>query len=443
MHQFAVTIFYRTLLFLLLLTLPQTIAAQAIRIMCLGNSITQGDENYASYRFPLWKKLVDADTQVEFVGSHDKNKWLKDSPKQNATYKGKTFTNVNEGHWGWRIDQILNGHEDDSGAGKLSDWLQQYTPDYALIHLGTNDIFQNQPLDQTIGELEQVISSIRAKNGGVRILLAQLIPANKFYDNYTDEAIRNYNSKVKALGDRLSTAASPIVVVDQYTGFDPSAMLHDDAHPNEQGEEVMAQKWYDALMPLITPLPVTLVSFKAEVTDQNKVELTWKTASEKNNAYFEIQRTSDTAQQNYTIVGMVDGAGTSQVERNYSFTDNAAPIGDLYYRLKQVDFDGTVTYSKAIHADAVPEERMLQVFPTVATAQQPVTIDILLQQANTPIELAIYTINGTHVKDLRGSTDVGGHYSYELNVSDLDGRGLYIIRAVIGNNVLQKKFIVE
>lgn len=442
MHQYVLKIFYSFLLFILLLTLPQTIAAQTVRVMCLGNSITQADENHVSYRYPLWKKLVDAGIEVEFVGSHDKNKWGANSPKQNTTYNGKTFTNVNEGHWGWRIDQILNGHNENQHVGKLSGWLQQYTPDYALLHLGTNDIFQNQPIDETIAELEEVIRQIRARNSTVRIMLAQLIPANKFWDNYTDGAIRAYNTKIAALVDKLNTAASPVILVDQYSGFDPATMLYDEAHPNEQGEEVMAQKWYTALMSQLKTLPVTLVSFNARVTDQNKVELTWKTASEKNNAYFEIQRTADTAQQQYTIVGKVTGSGTSQTERTYTFTDNNAPIGNLFYRLKQVDFNGKVTYSKALHADAIPNERMLQVYPTVVM-HEPVTIDILLRQPDAPVEIAIYTLTGTHVKNLKGTTNASGHFTHELNIDDLHGRGLYLVRAIVAGNVLQQKFIVE
>ncbi|NEM96971.1 SGNH/GDSL hydrolase family protein [Pontibacter burrus] len=441
MPLFIVKILYGLILFLLLSFVPQTIVAQPVRIMCLGNSITQGDGEKASYRFPLWKKLVDAGVDFEFVGSHDKNKWGVNSPKQNASYKGKTFTNVNEGHWGWRADHMLNGNQETyPPEGKLSDWMKQYTPDIALIHLGTNDIFQNQPIAETIGELEQVIRGIRAKNGSVSILLAQLIPANK-NDNYTDNAIRDYNTKIVALAEKLNTAASPVIVVDQYSGFDINTMLADEAHPNERGEEQMAQQWYNALLPIVRPMPVSLVSFNARVTDENKIELNWKTASEQNNAYFEIQRTLDTTKQ-FSTIGKVNGAGTTQTPTTYTFTDATAPMGDLFYRLKQVDFDGTTTYSKTILVSSSPEERMLQVFPTVVSGK-PVTIDILVRMPDAPVTVSIYTINGTHVKDLRGSTSASGHYSYEQDVKELRGTGLYIVQAIVGGKVLRSKFIVE
>ncbi|MBB6612797.1 T9SS type A sorting domain-containing protein [Pontibacter sp. Tf4] len=439
MHLHVVKIFYRLILFLLLFTLPQLLAAQPARIMCLGNSITQGDENYASYRFPLWKKLVDAGAEFEFVGSHNKNKWGADSPQQNATYKGKTFTNVNEAHWGWRTDQILQGNEDDQAAGKLADWLQLYTPDYALLHLGTNDVFQGQPNTQTIEEIKEVIRQLRGKNPVVRILLAKLIPTTR--DKTASDEIVALNNLIGTLAQNLNTAASPVIVVDQYSGFDTATMLRDAAHPNDLGDQKMAETWYNAIAPLIAPLPVTLVSFSATVTPENKVQLNWATASEQNNAYFEIQRTLDTTGQ-FTTIGKVAGAGTTQLPVNYSYVDETAPMGELYYRLKQVDYNGKITYSATVHASAIPDDRMLQVYPTVV-AQEPVTIDILLRQANAPVTISVYTITGKHVKDLTGATDAAGHFNYKLNTADLDGSGLYLVRAVVGTTELQKKFIVK
>ena len=75
--------------------------------MCLGNSITQGNNDYASYRFELWKMLVETGADFEFVGSHNTN-FGGQSPAYGTELNGQTFTNYNEGHWGWSADQIAH-----------------------------------------------------------------------------------------------------------------------------------------------------------------------------------------------------------------------------------------------------------------------------------------------------------------------------------------------
>jgi Secretion system C-terminal sorting domain len=85
-----------------------------------------------------------------------------------------------------------------------------------------------------------------------------------------------------------------------------------------------------------SPLPVSLVDFKGACSNGNVV-LTWVTATEVNNDYFEIQRSVDGA--NYTTVGIVDGAGTSNTMLSYSFIDDSPSAAGAYYRLNQVDFN--------------------------------------------------------------------------------------------------------
>jgi hypothetical protein len=90
------------------------------------------------------------------------------------------------------------------------------------------------------------------------------------------------------------------------------------------------------------PLPVELTRFNAEV-NANGVGLSWATASEKNSAYFEVQRSA--TGEAYETLGRVAAQGTSNSLREYRFTDTQ-PLGGLaYYRLRQVDNDGTAAYS--------------------------------------------------------------------------------------------------
>ncbi|MFQ3596987.1 MAG: hypothetical protein SNJ66_01460, partial [Chloroherpetonaceae bacterium] len=95
-------------------------------------------------------------------------------------------------------------------------------------------------------------------------------------------------------------------------------------------------------------LPVELTSFTARKTAQG-VELAWQTASEQNNAGFEVERKSEGA--TWNTLGFVRGNGTTTEAQSYSFLDNSAS-GKVQYRLKQVDFDGQFEYSNIIEVDA-------------------------------------------------------------------------------------------
>ncbi len=112
------------------------------------------------------------------------------------------------------------------------------------------------------------------------------------------------------------------------------------------------------------PLPVTLGSFDAQRHGADVV-LDWQTFSEINNAYFEIQRSGD-GKVFETLPDRVEGHGTSNEPHSYSYSDWDAPQEDLYYRLKQVDFDGQFEWHPAVlvHGEEVgDEDEGWKVFP--------------------------------------------------------------------------------
>ncbi|AKD05487.1 hypothetical protein PKOR_03485 [Pontibacter korlensis] len=412
--------------------------------MTLGNSITQGNLEHPGYRYRLWQKLVDADVDVEFVGSHDTN-FGGDPAVKNIVYKGRTYTNRNEGHWGWSADEILNGK---AGEGNLVRWLQTYTPDIALIHLGTNDMFRqcgdgSDCYEQTIDELRQVVQQIRGKNPAVTIILAQLIPA---YSQKVGPAIADniveLNKRIPGLVQELNTAASPVILVDQYSGFDATEGVDtwDGVHPNASGEEKMAQKWFDAMNLLVTPQPVELSFFKASLSTNNDVQLEWQTASETNNAYFEIQRSTDGNE--FSPQGKVAGAGTTVTMQHYTFTDTLTPSGLLYYRLKQVDTDSTSTFSKVVQVEAPKQEQALRVYPTSSRGH---SIALHLQHKNTTdvANVHIYTIDGKLVQKVEKLKGNNGTYRTQIATSLLQGAGLYLVRVMAGDKQYYSEFIVE
>ncbi len=395
--------------------------------------------------------LLDAEVDFEFVGSHDENKYGENPPVKGTVYKGKTYTNRNEGHWGWRVDEILNGKSGEQDKRRLSQWLNTYTPDIVLMHLGTNDMFQNQEVEETIGELREVVLQIRADNPDVVIFMAQLIPADEGVGHVqANENINNLNARIPALAEELTTLRSPVILVDQNTGFDatwnPNSVegqgdTHDGLHPNFIGERKMAQRWYEAIMnEVIIPLPVELSAFTARSNLRGGVLLEWQTASETDNAYFEVQRSQNGKE--FLEIARVAGAGTTVVAQHYTFTDSAAMPGTVYYRLRQVDTDGTSSLSKVVQVHVNERQEQLQVFPTSSRGQN---VSVHLQH-NHPAEVAevhVYTKEGKLVHKLENLAGNNGTFSTKILTEQLYGAGIYLVRVTAGNKVYFSKFVLE
>jgi len=200
-----------------------------VRIMPLGNSITQGDVEFGSYRRPLWHMLNKLGYNVDFVGSTRLH-----YPRHEPLIPD--YDMDHEGHRGWRVEHILARIE---GEAELE------VPDIVLIHLGTNDIFHHQENPGTVEELRRIILRLRELNPQIRILLAQIIPID---DKILFGEVEKLNALLPALAADLSTPLSPVILVDQFTGFDPGEDTYDGVHPNKKGNIKMAERWHAGLI---------------------------------------------------------------------------------------------------------------------------------------------------------------------------------------------------
>ena len=106
-------------------------------------------------------------------------------------------------------------------------------------------------------------------------------------------------------------------------------------------------------------LPVRLQDFTAHPTNDG-IQLLWTTATERNNDFFALERSRDA--RDWTTVTHMNGSPTSDTPRHYQFLDRAAPLGLVYYRLRQVDYDGTVAYHRLISVEQ-PGDAERGVFP--------------------------------------------------------------------------------
>ena len=116
---------------------------------------------------------------------------------------------------------------------------------------------------------------------------------------------------------------------------------------------------------LCTTLPVDLIAFTAEPLGNKNALLQWTTASEINNSHFDIERSYDG--RTFEVVGEVAGNGNSQHQIEYSYTDASVSKvqNTVYYRLKQVDFDGAYEYSdiRVVRFDAVGNDMQIVAYP--------------------------------------------------------------------------------
>jgi len=219
------------------ITIKEPIPQKTINILPLGDSITQARYDQLSYRYPLWKLLLDAGKDINFIGTQ--NQTYNDT-RSWPSYNSLPFDQDHEGHSGQTADWILD---------HLDDYFPQYEElaDIVLIHLGTNDLLWTDDEPLTIkNDLANVIDKLRTHNPSIKIVLAKITPfdyAGQFLGNDND-----FNATLDSLANEKSQDDSPVIIVDMATGFDIDEHTFDGLHPNAAGEELMAQRWFDALI---------------------------------------------------------------------------------------------------------------------------------------------------------------------------------------------------
>jgi len=187
-------------------------------------------------------------------------------------------------------------------------------------------------------------------------------------------------------------------------------------------------------------VPVELLAFTASVKNSD-VELLWSTASELNNMGFEIERSID-GQDNFITVGFVDGKGSSSEINYYSFTDHpqVSGVNQLYYRLKQVDFDGTYSYSDIVNVSYdVPAEFVLsQNYPNPFNPST--RINYFVPQESF-VSVKVYDFLGREVMTLVNETRAVGSYEIVFDASSLPS-GTYFYTLIAENYSSTKKMIL-
>jgi lysophospholipase L1-like esterase len=197
-----------------------------VKIMPVGDSITEGKYTQGGYRRPLCQMLKDNGYSVTFVGKEDNG-----DPANDTGFSAGMENPNHEGYGSARIGMLLNGGTTEKHTAlPIKTSLENNNPDVVLILLGTNDIFGITPTDRMRQTMERLVSTIFEQNPNTTVVLASIPPISKIEARTAD--VNAYNAvlpgivaKEKALNHLpTSTSFSPIQQIFRETKFIPARL---------------------------------------------------------------------------------------------------------------------------------------------------------------------------------------------------------------------------
>ncbi len=191
-------------------------------------------------------------------------------------------------------------------------------------------------------------------------------------------------------------------------------------------------------------VPVELASLNASVIKGN-VLLNWTTLSESNNYGFEVQRKSD-SDEFWEILGFINGQGTNNSPVSYSYVDKDISANWYYYRLKQINFDGSFEYSSTIEVllQSPKSFVLIQNYPNPFNPETVISYQIPdLNGESVEVELVIFNLLGDEVRTLVRKNQGTGYYNLMWDGRDNSGMtvsaGTYIYQIKAGKFIQSKK----
>jgi len=305
-------------------------AAAPTRIMPLGDSITGSP---GCWRALLWRHLQDTGhTNVDFVGT---------LPPQGC---GFTYDGENEGHGGILATGIVRDNQ-------LPGWLSATRPDIVLMHLGTNDVWNNIPTSTILDAYTTMLGQMRAGNPAIKLVVARIIPMNPANCAACGQRVVDLDNAIPGWAQAHTTAASPVTVVDQWTGFDTAADTTDGVHPNSTtGIQKMESRWYPALVAALptagggdTRPPSTPGAPTVTAVTASSAALTWTASTDDVGvAGYEVYRAAGASGGTFTLVAS---------PATTAFTDTGLAASTTYrYQVRARDAAGNVSASSGTTA---------------------------------------------------------------------------------------------
>ncbi len=202
----------------------------------------------------------------------------------------------------------------------------------------------------------------------------------------------------------------------------------------------------DAVSTFASPaiLPIELVSFEGILNGNQHVNLEWTTASETNNDYFAIERSTDGIE--FSTIGQLSGASFSTQAIQYSYIDQLPADGINYYRLKQVDADEAYTYSKVIMVDnqpSVADPVFMMLYPNPCQSNCQIMLANLDVHDHPELELLIHNATGQQVAQ-ETITPLTSSATLTLPAIDQYPKGLYLVTVIINESeILTEKLVID
>jgi hypothetical protein len=292
------------------------------------------------------------------------------------------------------------------------------------------------------------VGEIHIRNFGNSLALKdEMVQVNNTYGIGVVPSIINPGTTASDQSSFWNNGYGALLLIEEYYGGDFNAYYHtvNDliTHYNQPYYLKMSKLTFGTLATLaqLTDIvPVEMLTFTATVRDA-EVQLLWSTASEINNRGFEIER-SVNDNDNFVSIGYVDGKGSSTVINYYSFTDNPQVNGvnQLYYRLKQFDFDGTFNYSNVVNVTFdVPTEFMLgQNYPNPFNPSTSIRYFVPEQSF---VSIKVYNVMGKEIVTLVNDVKSTGSYELVFDASLLPS-GTYFYTLNAGEYSATKKMIL-
>ncbi|MDP3149199.1 MAG: YCF48-related protein [Ignavibacteria bacterium] len=211
----------------------------------------------------------------------------------------------------------------------------------------------------------------------------------------------------------------------EFTENVPSGLVSFYAPNNNLGYSVgsggLILKYFDT-----TYVPVELILFEGKV-ENNKIVLFWGTATELNNQGFYIEKSFD--KKNWFDIGFIEGKGTTVELSYYSFTDNEIASNVHFYRLKQVDYDGSYEYSKIIEISLTLKLSSFHLFQNYPNPYNSSTIITYQIPQKSFVNISLYDIKGEKIIELLNEEKEKGLFKTALENNQLTS-GIYFVRMI-------------
>ena len=193
----------------------------------------QENDSYESYRYELWKNLIDNNYNFDFIGRE----------KDYGTYPlyaGLEFDNDHEGSGGFESEDVL---------ANIDEILTTIaSPDIVLLSIGGSDLLDGgNPPSEPIANIVELVEKLQTHNSNITIFLERIAPANnETMTSSLTNKLNDFNSQIVTIANSLTTNTSKVIALDMNTNFNES-YLADDVHYNELGAKFIADIYFNGI----------------------------------------------------------------------------------------------------------------------------------------------------------------------------------------------------